>query len=170
MNTADRRFWIQGLIGKKVSFLVYFMIQAPGKKFPFSVQYIGSDLMKNTDVTSHTYTRLTKTTVVLPRGRSISVTGGDNGIIVFSKIGVVVYYQCCVLIGWASEKSRIFGGKKRLKCCFKLFCLDIFDQLVGFYYKTIISLAPMASDSIAHSAFGLMGYWLRAHSGSMNNC
>ena len=26
----------------------------------------------------------------------------------------------------------------------------------------------MASDSIAHSAFGLMGYWLRAHSGSRN--
>ena len=24
----------------------------------------------------------------------------------------------------------------------------------------------MASESIAHSAFGLMGYWLRAHSGS----
>ena len=112
MNTADRRFWIQGLIGKKVSFLVYFMIQAPGKKFPFSVQYIGSDLMKNTDVTSHTYTRLTKTTVVLPRGRSISVTGGDNGIIVFSKIGVVVYYQCCVLIGWASEKRRLWKPKQ----------------------------------------------------------
>ena len=28
----------------------------------------------------------------------------------------------------------------------------------------------MASESIAHSAFGLMGYWLRAHSGSRNNC
>ena len=84
-----------------MSFLVYFLIQAPVKKFPFSVQDIRSDVMKNTDVTSYTYTRLTKTTVVLPRGRSISVTGGDNGIIiiVFSKIGVVVYYQCCVLIG-----------------------------------------------------------------------
>ena len=82
-----------------MSFLVYFLIQAPVKKFPFSVQNIGSDLMKNTDVTSYTYTRLTKMTVVLPRGRSISVTGGDNGIIVFSKIKLVVYYQCCVLIG-----------------------------------------------------------------------
>ena len=28
----------------------------------------------------------------------------------------------------------------------------------------------MASESIAHSAFGLMGYWLRALSGSRNNC
>ena len=28
----------------------------------------------------------------------------------------------------------------------------------------------MASESIAHSAIGLMGYWLRAHSGSRNNC
>ena len=28
----------------------------------------------------------------------------------------------------------------------------------------------MASESVAHSAFGLMGYWLRAHSGSRNNC
>ena len=27
----------------------------------------------------------------------------------------------------------------------------------------------MASDSIAHSAFYLMGYWLRTHSGSRNN-
>ena len=28
----------------------------------------------------------------------------------------------------------------------------------------------MASESIAHTAFQLMGYWLRAHSGSKNNC
>ena len=27
----------------------------------------------------------------------------------------------------------------------------------------------MASELIAHSAFGLMGYWLRAHLGSRNN-
>ena len=81
--TADRRFWIQGLIGKEVSFLAYFMIQAPGKKFPFSVQNIGSDLMKNTDVTSYTYTRLTKMTVALPRGRYTPVTGSDNEIIIY---------------------------------------------------------------------------------------
>ena len=34
----------------------------------------------------------------------------------------------------------------------------------------IIPLALIASESIAYSAFGLMGYWLRAHSGSKNNC
>ena len=28
----------------------------------------------------------------------------------------------------------------------------------------------MAPESIAHSAFGLMGYWVRAHLGSRNNC
>ena len=28
----------------------------------------------------------------------------------------------------------------------------------------------MSSESTANSAFGLMGYWLRAHSGSRNNC
>ena len=32
-------------------------------------------------------------------------------------------------------------------------------------YLKIIPLAQMASESIAHSAFGLMGYWLRAHLG-----
>ena len=35
--------------------------------------------------------------------------------------------------------------------------------------KTIIPLALMASESIAHSAFGLMGYCLIAHSDSRNN-
>ena len=51
-----------------------------------------------------------------------------------------------------------------------MFSLDIFfDQLVDFT-KTIIPLALIASESIAHSAFGLMGYWLVAHSGSRNNC
>ena len=37
------------------------------------------------------------------------------------------------------------------------------------FTKTIIPLALMASESIAHSAFGLMGYWLRAHSGSFRH-
>ena len=36
------------------------------------------------------------------------------------------------------------------------------------FTKTIISLALMASESIAHGAEGRMGYWLRAHSGSRN--
>ena len=37
---------------------------------------------------------------------------------------------------FSSEKRRLFGGKKGLKSSFnylKLFCLDIFDQPVGFY-------------------------------------
>ena len=34
----------------------------------------------------------------------------------------------------------------------------------------MIPLALMTSESIVHSAFGLMGYYLRAHSGSGNNC
>ena len=48
------------------------------------------------------------------------------------------------------------------------------DQTQPFFKldftKTIIPLALMASESITHSAFALMGYWLRAHSGSRNNC
>ena len=52
-----------------------------------------------------------------------------------------------------------------------MFSLDTsFDQLVGFYLNNIIiPLALIASESIAHSAFRLMGYWLIAHSGSRNN-
>ena len=33
------------------------------------------------------------------------------------------------------------------------------------FTKTIIPLAFMASDSVAYSALGLMGYWLKAHFG-----
>ena len=36
--------------------------------------------------------------------------------------------------------------------------------------KLLIPLTLMASESIAHEAEGLMGYWLRAHSSSRNNC
>ena len=64
-----------------------------------------------------------------------------------SKIHPVVYYQCCVLIGWATtrlyviahhlkRKVLLFGGKKGLKSSFhllKLFCLYIFDQLLVFH-------------------------------------
>ena len=64
-----------------------------------------------------------------------------------SKIHPVVYYQCCVLIGWATTRLYViahhlkrelllFGGKKGLKSSFhllKLFCLYFFDQLVVFY-------------------------------------
>ena len=41
-------------------------------------------------------------------------------------------------------------------CQPKLFCLDIFDQLELNFTKTIIPLALIASESIAHSAFGLI--------------
>ena len=37
-------------------------------------------------------------------------------------------------------------------------------------YLIIIPRARMGSESIAHSAFGLMGYWLRGHEGERNNC
>ena len=37
-------------------------------------------------------------------------------------------------------------------------------------YLTIIPRARMGSESIAHWAFGLMGYWLRGHEGERNNC
>ena len=37
-------------------------------------------------------------------------------------------------------------------------------------YLTIIPRAQMGSESIAHSAFSLMGYWLRGHEGERNNC
>ena len=38
------------------------------------------------------------------------------------------------------------------------------------FTETIIPLVLMASEAKAHSAIGLMGYWLRAHSGSRNYC
>ena len=37
-------------------------------------------------------------------------------------------------------------------------------------YLTIIPLALMGSESIAHEAEGRMVYWLRAHEGERNNC
>ena len=43
------------------------------------------------------------------------------GIYFISKIQLVVYYQCCAVIGWATtrlEKRRLFGGKKGLKSSF----------------------------------------------------
>ena len=44
------------------------------------------------------------------------------------------------------------------------------EEAVPAWYLTIIPRARMASESIAHEAEGRMGYWLRAHSGSRNNC
>ena len=40
----------------------------------------------------------------------------------------------------------------------KVFSLDIFLTNLLDFTKTIIPLALIASESIAHSAFGLMGY------------
>jgi len=40
----------------------------------------------------------------------------------------------------------------------KMFCVDIFLTNQLDFTKTIIPLALMAFESIAHSAFGLMGY------------
>ena len=37
-------------------------------------------------------------------------------------------------------------------------------------YLTIISQARMGSESITHEAEGRMGFWLRGHSDSRNNC
>ena len=41
---------------------------------------------------------------------------------------------------------------------------------INAIYLTIIPRARMGSESIAHEAEGRMGYWLRGHSGSRNNC
>ena len=38
------------------------------------------------------------------------------------------------------------------------------------YLTIIIPQARMGSESIAHEAEGRMGFWLRDHSGSRNNC
>ena len=38
------------------------------------------------------------------------------------------------------------------------------------YLTIIIPRAWMVSESIAHEAFSLMGYWLRDHEGERNNC
>ena len=48
----------------------------------------------------------------------------------------------------------------------KVFSLDIFLTNLLDFAKTIIPLALLASESVANEAFGLMGYWLIAHSGS----
>ena len=42
-----------------------------------------------------------------------------------------------------------------------------YDELTSL---TIIPRAQMGSESIAHETEGRMGYWLRGHEGSRNNC
>ena len=57
-------------------------------------------------------------------------------ILVFSKIQLVEYYQCCFPIGWATNSAGFEtqnNGGWLAFCLLKLFCLDIFDQLVEFY-------------------------------------
>ena len=88
-----------------------------------------------------------------------------------------VFWLVELLLGYMlyptrSEKRELFDGKKGLKSSFnylKFFILDIFNPLLDFT-KTIIPLSLMASESIAHSALGLMGYLLRDYSGPRNNC
>ena len=48
-------------------------------------------------------------------------------------------------------------------------CYTFYGALVLRQFL-IIPRAQMASESIAHLAFGLMGYWLRGHVGERNNC
>ena len=50
----------------------------------------------------------------------------------------------------------------------KMFSLDIFLTNQLDFTKTIIPLALIAYESMDHLAFGLMGYWLVAHSDSRN--
>ena len=63
--------------------------------------------------------------------------------------------------GRLQESNHIYGAsteKRSLanECSYRCFT------------KTIIPPALTASESIAHSAF--MGFWVRVHSGSRNNC
>ena len=57
-----------------------------------------------------------------------------------------------------------------------LICLIYHDlhhrvlRQINAIYLTIIPLARMGSESIAHEAEGRMGYWLRVHEGERNNC
>ena len=77
---------------------------------------------------------------------------GYSGIWVsyFSKILLVVYYQCCVLTVWATTRLYVIVAKSAgfenqsnggwiAFWWIKLFCLDIFDQLVGFYWNNYSS-------------------------------
>ena len=93
-------------------------------------------------------------------GRTSLITSGQ----------LVVYYQCCVLIGWVITRLYVIAHWWRKAprfenqnnsswiafCYLKLFILDIFEQQLAFT-KTFIPLALLASESIAHS-------------GSRNNC
>ena len=51
-------------------------------------------------------------------------------------------------------------------------CIWVYISVYKVYINCIwlYPRARMGSESIAHSAFGLMGYWLRGHEGETNNC
>ena len=88
----------------------------------------------------------------------------------FSKIQLVVYYQCCVMIGWATTRllcysqlvAKFTGFENQNNsgwiafCWLKLFCPDIFDKLVGFYLNNYSS-HPSRSESVAHEAIRALG-------------
>ena len=70
------------------------------------------------------------------------------------------YWAICYspLVAESAGNENQNNGGWILFCYLELFCLDIFDQLVGFYY--LIFIIPLA----------LMGYLLRVHSGLRNKC
>ena len=79
--------------------------------------------------------------------------GGTFGLLHFSKIQLVVYHQCCVLIGFATSRLYVIAystsSEKRppyiynvlpvkkdsylALTCERCFVSIFFDQLVGFY-------------------------------------
>ena len=65
----------------------------------------------------------------------------------------------------ATTLPFFLGWHKACKIKWKLLNPDIFNELL-----TINPWARMGCESMAHSAFGLMGYWIRGHVGERNNC
>ena len=70
--------------------------------------------------------------------RNLRTIPWDTKLLPFSKIQLVVYYQRYVLIGGATTRLYVMAhyqnnGGWIAFCLLKLFCLNIFDQLVGFY-------------------------------------
>ena len=60
------------------------------------------------------------------------------------------------------KSAGFLTAKKDLSLALTSWSFDILTNWLDFT-KTIILLALMASESVAHAAFGLMGYWLTAH-------
>ena len=83
-------------------------------------------------------------------------TLNDKQILSFSKIQLVVYYQCCVLIGWATTRLHVIAhyvaksagflpAKKDESLGLSCF-VSIFLTIQLDLTKTIIPLALMASE------------------------